>query len=166
MYQEVFALEEEVFKVLANHKRLEIIQLLQKGELNVSEMVFMLGIRQPNLSQHLTLLRQHKLVTTTKQGQKIYYKLASQDIAEAVELIYRFLASQHGLAAVPVHKISAKLYPVVQDPVCRMRISAASSFGQVAFGDSVYYFCASGCHDRFVSSPEKYTTTINKEVKV
>ena len=35
MFRELFALEEEVFKVLASQKRLEIIQLLKKGELNV-----------------------------------------------------------------------------------------------------------------------------------
>ena len=166
MYQEIFALEEEIFKVLANQKRLEIIQLLKKRELNVTEMAFMLGLRQPNLSQHLTLLRQHKLVKVTKRGQKIYYRLASQDIAAAVELIYKFLSAQHWLDESLMHKISGKLYPIVQDPVCGMRISVADSFGQTTFSGSDYYFCASGCHRRFVSSPKRYVTTIKKEVKV
>lgn len=168
MYQETFILEEEIFKVLANQKRLEIIQLLKRGELNVTEMTFMLGLKQPNLSQHLMLLRQHKLVKVTKRGQKIYYRLASQDIAAAVELIYKFLSSEHRLG---VPKVSSKLYPIVQDPVCGMRISVADSFGQAAFSGADYYFCASGCRDRFAANPRKYVTILNeklskKEVKV
>src|SRR3990167_9160700 len=97
MYNKIFLLEEEVFKVMANQKRLEIIQLLKHQELSVSEMVSMLGIRQANLSQHLALLRQRNLLKVRKDGQKVYYRLADKRIAKAVDLIFNFLGSQQRL---------------------------------------------------------------------
>src|SRR3989338_6106504 len=98
MYQQVLGLEEETFKVLASRKRLEILQLLKNRELSVNEMVEMLGLRQPNLSQHLSLLRQHQLVKVNRRGQKIYYGLAGNEITEAVDMIYRFLQTRHGFS--------------------------------------------------------------------
>src|SRR3989338_6865600 len=98
MHQKIIALEEETFKVLANHKRLEILQLLKHQSLNVNEMVQMLGLSQPNLSQHLTLLRHYGLVKVKRQGQKAYYSLADNKITKAVEMIYQFLQNQHGFS--------------------------------------------------------------------
>jgi DNA-binding transcriptional ArsR family regulator/YHS domain-containing protein len=154
MYQELFALEEEVFKVLANQKRLEIIQLLKKGELNVGDMTAMLGLRQPNLSQHLTLLRQHKLVATTKKGREIYYKLTDPNIAKAVDLIYRFLQSQHNVSS---ELKAGDIFPIVVDPVCGMRLSASEAFAATEYSGHKYYFCASGCKQQFEKQPANYT---------
>lgn len=153
MYNQLFALEEGVLKVMANQKRLEIIQLLHKRELNVSEMIEMLGLRQSNLSQHLTLLRQHKLVTVTKQGREVYYKLADANIAKAVQLIYRFLQAQHNLEEIPS---ADTLFPIVADPVCGMRLSASEAFDSAEHGHQTYYFCASGCKAQFVKNPGLY----------
>jgi DNA-binding transcriptional ArsR family regulator len=72
MYQKLFKLQEDTLKVVANQKRLEIIQLLNNRELPVNEMVEMLGIRQANLSQHLSLLREAKIVTTRRDGVVIH----------------------------------------------------------------------------------------------
>lgn len=153
MYNQIFSLEEEVFKIIANHKRLEIIQLLDKRELNVTEMTQMLGLRQSNLSQHLTLLRQHRLVTVSKRGREVYYKLADANIAKAVQLIYEFLQTQHSLQqALP----SDKIFPIVIDPVCGMRLSASEAFDSHTYNEKSYYFCASGCKQQFVRSPQKY----------
>jgi len=153
MYNKLFALEEDVFKVIANQKRLEIIQLLRGRELNVSQMVEMLGLRQANLSQHLTLLRQHKLVTVNKKGREVYYKLADDNIAKAVQLIYLFLQAQYDIQDKPS---ADALFPIVADPVCGMRISASEAFDTAKYGHHVYYFCASGCKDKFTNSPNRY----------
>lgn len=153
MYNELFALEEDVFKVIANQKRLEIIQLLHKRELNVSEMIEMLGLRQANLSQHLSLLRQHKIVTVTKKGREVYYKLADDNIAKAVQLIYRFLQKQHHIEGVPS---ADAIFPIVADPVCGMRLSASEAFDSADHDNRTYYFCASGCKDKFARNPQRY----------
>ncbi|HEU4913965.1 MAG TPA: metalloregulator ArsR/SmtB family transcription factor [Candidatus Saccharimonadales bacterium] len=149
MSHQLFALEEDVFKVIANQKRLEIIQLLHKRELNVGEMVEMLGLRQSNLSQHLTLLRQCKLVTVTKKGREVYYRLSDDHIAEAVQLVYRFLQKQYNLDGVQTDT----LFPIVADPVCGMRLSASEAFDSIVQDGRSYFFCASGCKDKFVRQP-------------
>ena len=156
-------MEEETFKVLANRKRLEILRLLKQRNLNVNEMVAMLGMRQPNLSQHLTLLRQYKLVKVSRQGQKAYYSLADNKITKAVEMIYQFLQNQHGFS----NEFPAKmLFPIVKDEVCGMRISASEAYDSVKYKDHTYYFCASGCKEKFVSNPERYTKQIKEVLKV
>ncbi len=153
MYQRLLGLEEDIFKVIANQKRLEIIQLLSKRELNVTEMAEMLAIRQPNLSQHLTIMRQHKIVTITKKGREVYYTLADHNVARAVDLIFHFLQTQYDAG----DEISAdKLFPIVTDPVCGMRLSASEAFDSVKYEQRTYYFCASGCTANFNANPHKY----------
>lgn len=153
MYQQIISLEEETFKVLANRKRLEILKLLKKEQLSVNQMVEMLGMRQPNLSQHLTLLRQYKLVKVKRDGQKAYYALADNKITKAVDMVYQFLQAQHGFS----EEFPAKLlFPIVKDPVCGMRLSASEAFGSIAYADRKYYFCASGCKNKFKARPREY----------
>ena len=162
MYQQIINLEEETFKVLANRKRLEILQLLKKKQLSVNEMVEMLGMRQPNLSQHLTLLRQYKLVKVSREGQKAYYSLADNKITKAVGMIYQFLQNQHGFTDEFPAEI---LFPIVKDVVCEMRLSASEAFDTTKYGGHTYYFCASGCKHKFVSNPRQYVKQ-EKEVLV
>src|SRR3990167_4746855 len=153
MLQKIIALEEETFKVLANHKRLEILQLLKHQQLSVNEMTQMLGLSQPNLSQHLTLLRHHGLVKVNRQGQKAYYSLADNKITKAVDMIYQFLQNQHGFS----DEFPAKLlFPIVKDPVCGMRLSASEAYDSLKHGGHTYYFCASGCQAKFSTNPRKY----------
>lgn len=159
MYQQIIGLEEETFKVLANRKRLEILRLLRNRNLSVNEMVVMLGMRQPNLSQHLTQLRQYKLVKVNRQGQKAYYSLADNKITKAVEMIYQFLQSQYGFSDEFPAKI---LFPIVQDVVCGMRISASEAFDKTNYRGTTYYFCASGCKQKFDSQPRRYVKELEE----
>ena len=148
MSTELLAIGEEVFKVIANQKRLEIILLLGNRELNVGQMVDMLGLRQSNLSQHLMLLRQQHLVTVRKSGRESYYKLADDSIAKSIRIIHDFLRKQHRIE-MPID--SRSLFPIVTDPVCGMRFSASQAFDHITNGGKTYYFCASGCRDTFTS---------------
>ena len=143
MSTELLAIEEEVFKVIANQKRIEIILLLGNRELNVSQMVDMLGLRQSNLSQHLMLLRQQGLVTVRKSGRESYYKLSDDSIAKSIRIIHDFLRKQHRIET-PIDRKA--LFPIVTDPVCGMRFSASQAFDHITDEDGqTYYFCASGC---------------------
>lgn len=74
-----------MLKILANEDRLLILCQLIQGKKNVGELEQLLGIRQPTLSQQLTVLREEKLVSTERQGKYIYYSLASP---EAVQIMY------------------------------------------------------------------------------
>lgn len=163
MYQKLFTLQEEVFKVLANQKRLEIIQLLGDRELSVTEMIDMLGIPQANLSQHLSLLRQNKIVLPRRDGHTIYYRLGDHRISKACDMIKDVLLASQLLTEDEREQMNGQeaLYPIVKDVVCGMRISVSRAGGMATYDGRQYYFCASGCKDRFVARPNSY---IKKEV--
>jgi DNA-binding transcriptional ArsR family regulator/YHS domain-containing protein len=160
-YQRLFSLQEDVFKTIASQKRLEVIQLLKNRELSVGEMVEMLGIKQPNLSQHLSLLRRHNIVTNRKKGLSVYYSLADPRIAEACQLIREFLTDQHKTDADIAQLIASnedQLYPVVQDPVCGMRVSVSEAGATTQHDGHSYYFCGVGCKAKFEAKSTEYVT--------
>jgi ArsR family transcriptional regulator, arsenate/arsenite/antimonite-responsive transcriptional repressor len=67
---------EQTFKALADATRLRILNLLLHGELCVCDIQFVLDSSQPNVSRHLTYLRNAGLVQDRREGPRIYYSLA------------------------------------------------------------------------------------------
>ena len=59
-----------LLKTLANEDRLLILCQLSQGARNVGELETLLDIRQPTLSQQLTVLREEGLVTTERKDRK------------------------------------------------------------------------------------------------
>ena len=94
MKREIFELQAEVCKTLANPKRLEIIAALKDGELSVGDLVDRLGITKANVSQHLAVLRQRKVVATRRAGVNIYYRINNPKITEACALMKAVLMEQ------------------------------------------------------------------------
>jgi len=71
----------ELFKMLSVDKRIEIIELLKKGDTSVNAMAEALGITQSAVSQHLRVLKAAGLVKDKRQGYWIYYSL-NKDVLE------------------------------------------------------------------------------------
>ena len=67
----------ELLKLLANDQRLIILCRLSADEMAVSELGEYVNLTQSALSQHLAKLRAHGLVTTRREGQNVYYRLAN-----------------------------------------------------------------------------------------
>jgi ArsR family transcriptional regulator len=65
----------ELLKALAEPDRLRIVQCLQSGPKNVSELSQLLGKELANVSHHLKVLRHARLVEVTRQGKFIIYRL-------------------------------------------------------------------------------------------
>ncbi len=63
---------------LANESRLMILCELVEGERSVGTLVEAVGLTQSALSQHLAKLRAAAIVTTRRNAQTIYYRLASE----------------------------------------------------------------------------------------
>lgn len=159
MYERLFQLQEETLKTLANQKRLEILQLLRHHELTVSEMVEMIGLPQANLSQHLSILRKLRIVSTRKEGLHVYYRLTDDRIAAVIRELRAFLKVQHAHDPEIAHLGSLEsnnMYPIVRDPVCGMRLSIHEAGESTCYESEDYYFCAMGCKDKFVASPNRY----------
>ena len=159
MNRKLFKLQEDITKTLANEKRLEIIHLLKSKELSVSELASMLGVRQPNISQHLAVLRKKGIVITRREGNVIHYKLSDKKIGIACDLIRGFLRELYKFDSGIMEAINMKdneLFPFITDPVCGMRISVGEIAYSYKYGDKTYHFCAIGCKNKFLRSPKKY----------
>ncbi|MEK6758601.1 MAG: metalloregulator ArsR/SmtB family transcription factor [Deltaproteobacteria bacterium] len=92
--KEVFELQAEICKTLANPKRLEIIAALKGGEMSVGALVEKIGITKANISQHLSVLRQRRVVTTRRDGVNIFYSINNPKILEACSLMKAVLLEQ------------------------------------------------------------------------
>ena len=82
---EVYTLQAEVLKTLSNPRRLEIIHLLADGPREVSRLAEEMGISQPNVSQHLALMRAAGVVEAERDGREVRYRLSDPEIIVACE---------------------------------------------------------------------------------
>jgi ArsR family transcriptional regulator len=97
--QELYQLHASVCHGLADPKRLLIINSLRDGERSVSEICEELDLPQANVSQHLAVLRERGLVETRKDGQWVFYRVSSDKITQALDLLREFMAEQLGASA-------------------------------------------------------------------
>ena len=71
-----------IFSVLCEPARLEILSALAKKGGCVSALQLALGRSQPNVSQHLRVLRDCGLVSAKREGRKICYSLAKKEVSQ------------------------------------------------------------------------------------
>lgn len=74
----VFERAAEWFGVLSTPQRLRIISALCQGEKNVGQLIEVLGVSQPNMSQHLNIMYRAGLVGKRRQGTQVYYHIADE----------------------------------------------------------------------------------------
>lgn len=77
----------EIYKFLANPKRLEILNLLKNRELAVEKIVEIVKAPKANVSQHLALLRHARLVTVRRNGVNAYYRISDPRIVEPCRIL-------------------------------------------------------------------------------
>lgn len=70
---------EQLFKGLSDQNRLRILNLLIHGELCVCDIQYVLESSQPNVSRHLTYLKNSGLVLDRREGARMYYRLAKPE---------------------------------------------------------------------------------------
>lgn len=92
--KEIFRLQAEICRTLADPVRLELLDKLKLGEHTVGELVEKTGLKQSNVSQHLAVLRQAGLVLTRRQATTVYYSLAFPTITQACEITRQILEDQ------------------------------------------------------------------------
>lgn len=78
-----------LLKVLSNPDRLLILCRLAEGEMSVGQLEESLGIRQPTLSQQLTVLREEALVATRREGKHIHYRIDSPQALAVMQVLHQ-----------------------------------------------------------------------------
>lgn len=76
-------------KALSNGNRLELLEFLAQGERSVDDLAGISGLSVANTSQHLQLLRQSGLVSSRKEGLKVFYRLSNGDVIELLDKLRR-----------------------------------------------------------------------------
>jgi rhodanese-related sulfurtransferase/biotin operon repressor len=117
------ALYEQLGRValaLGSASRLQILEYLAQGERSVDALAAMTGLSVANTSKHLQALRQSGLVHARKQGLRVHYSLAGDDVvalisalrsvaehrvAEVERLVKAWLAHRDELEPVPAAEL-------------------------------------------------------------
>lgn len=118
--RELFAQFARIGKALSNGSRLELLEFLAQGERDVDALARVAGLPVANTSHHLQQLRRAGLVATRRAGQRVYYRLAGDDVvglthalrvvgeahlAEIDRLVATFLTSKDALEPVPAQDL-------------------------------------------------------------
>jgi len=83
----IVELQAETLRALASPRRLEILHLLTSGPRDVGSLAADLGISQPNVSQHLGVLRTSGIVEAERDGREVRYRIADPDVIEACSIM-------------------------------------------------------------------------------
>jgi rhodanese-related sulfurtransferase/DNA-binding transcriptional ArsR family regulator len=84
----------EIAKALASGRRTEIVDLLAQGERSVDEVAEEIGQSVANTSHHLRAMARAGLLTTRRDGTRVFYRLASERVGELWSAL-RDVASEH-----------------------------------------------------------------------
>lgn len=113
----------KVAQALASGNRLQLLEFMAQGERSVDALAAMSGVTVANASQHLQALRRAGLVVARKDGQRVYYRVAGDDVvrlydglrtvaesrlAEVRQLVNEFLGDRQALEAVRADELLAR----------------------------------------------------------
>lgn len=71
----------ELLKALAHPHRLQIVEELGNREMDVNTLQETLEISHSNVSQHLAILRAHRIVAERREGRSVFYHLKHPELA-------------------------------------------------------------------------------------
>lgn len=83
-----------LLKSLAHPVRLTVLCSLMEKTLNVGELQKITQVSQSVLSQHLSVLKKQALVTTRRESQTIYYRLADHKIIKIIEVLHELYCDE------------------------------------------------------------------------
>lgn len=84
----------DIFGLLSSPVRLHIVLELRAGEKSVSELLVVVNGKQPNMSQHLTMMCRAGLLGRRKQGAQVYYRIANHSAVSACKIVCAQLAEK------------------------------------------------------------------------
>jgi len=102
-----------VFKVLAHRDRILIVDALRGRELIVNELGRAINLGATRVSQHLALMRAHKMVVERRDGRQVFYSLSQPDLAHWITDGLQFVE-----ARAAAEKINSEMISQVRQKWC------------------------------------------------
>jgi DNA-binding transcriptional ArsR family regulator len=91
----------EIFRMLADATRVQLLWALIDGELSVNDLATAVGKPAPSVSQHLAKLRMARLVRTRREGTQVFYRLENEHVRQLVtDAVYN---AEHAAGGTPAH---------------------------------------------------------------
>jgi DNA-binding transcriptional ArsR family regulator len=87
MRQETVTENAKLLKALGHPTRLQLVSLIREGRPCVKMMEGILGIPQPNLSQHLSLLRNTGVVEAERDGNQVCYRIKNPSVLKLLDAL-------------------------------------------------------------------------------
>jgi ArsR family transcriptional regulator, virulence genes transcriptional regulator len=94
----------ELLKSLGNRHRLLILCQLTEGERSVGDLASFLRLRDSTVSQHLSLLRRDGLVQARRDGQTIWYSIASPPARRVLQTLFEIFCKPESMCETPVRR--------------------------------------------------------------
>ncbi|WP_090584352.1 ArsR/SmtB family transcription factor [Arthrobacter subterraneus] len=113
---------DDVFAVIAEATRRQILASLRDGDKAVGELVQELEVSQPTVSKHLKVLREAGLVSMRAQGQKRFYSLVPEPLQEVAAWLAGF--------ELPVPQSNSSLAPAVVEPALGEMVPVTPALAQ------------------------------------
>lgn len=106
----------QLFKVLGSESRLWLLHLLGQQPSSVGALTEATGMSQPLVSQHLRNLRHSGLVTTTRQGKEVIYRLADVHVSHVIADALAHVQEPTEIDADPAHLDASDTEPARKEP--------------------------------------------------
>jgi DNA-binding transcriptional ArsR family regulator len=78
----------DVLKAVAHPIRLQIVELLEDGELCVGSIADALGDKQAIISQQLNIMKSRGIVATRREGAKVFYHIEDTKVIKVLSCVY------------------------------------------------------------------------------
>ena len=117
-------------KVVVHPKRIELLDLLCQAERSVEALAAATGLKVTTASAHLQVMRQARLVTTRREGTRIYYRAAGEEVC-------RFVGALNDLARVRLAEVDQILRSLGTDAAGTERVSRHELLARVEAGEVV-----------------------------
>lgn len=106
---DLFNLQADFCMIFRNAIRLKILWFLGKEEKSVGEIADCIGVSMSNISQHLRIMKDRRIVKSHKEGQRIYYKITNEKFLQGPTLVRRGIIEVYNLDAEKIQEaLSAK----------------------------------------------------------
>jgi DNA-binding transcriptional ArsR family regulator len=81
---------EAALRAIAEPRRRQILTLVRDGELSAGEIASHFEVTRPAISQHLTVLKEAKLVSERRNGTRRLYRARPEGLAELRQFLAEF----------------------------------------------------------------------------